>query len=76
MGDRYWLQLNCAGCGEKNPPTDDNLLEDGVYYAPSSGYMSFACHKCEKTNWIENTFTTKIVNEKEEKKLYKLNGFE
>ena len=65
MGDRYELNLHCANCKTDNE----------VYYAPSSGFMSFTCVKCKKINWVSMDFVAKIVSPEEEKELYKLNGF-
>ena len=78
MGDRYHLQIKCGGCGEKNPPDSEelDLYRDGVYYAPSSCFMSFTCHACKKINWIEHGFHGRVVSKEEEKELYKLNGCE
>ena len=80
MGDRQWLQLKCAKCGTDNPSKEDydnNPMMNGVYYAPSSGFMDFKCRACGKINWIYDTYVSKIVETEEElKKLYKLNGFE
>jgi len=66
MGDRYTLNIKCADCG---------TLNEDVYYAESSGSRSFDCEKCHKINWLSLDFTTRIVSKKEEKRLYKLDGF-
>ena len=79
MGDRYWLQIKCGGCGTNNPSDkdyDDDPMENGVYFAPSSGFMDFTCWKCKKKNWIETGHHGRIVDEKELEELYKQNGFE
>ena len=65
MGDRYTILIKCADCGTKNEH----------WHAESSGSMSFRCKKCKKINWVYMGFTSKIVSQKEEAKLYKLNGF-
>ena len=64
MGDRHYLQLKCAGCGAKNPPDkeyNEDPMENGIYYAPSSGFMDFKCRECKKINWIIYGFNTRIV---------------
>lgn len=79
MGDRHYLQLQCGGCGERNPSDkdyDDDPMTNGVYYAPSSGFMHFTCRKCGKKNWIDNFYAGRVVEEKELDELYKENGFE
>lgn len=79
MGDRYWLQLKCAECGAENPSKkdyDEDPMENGIYYAPSSGFMSFVCSGCKKINLILGTYKTKIASKEEETEFYKLNGFE
>lgn len=55
MGDRWFLQLNCAYCGKLNNPQND-IEPDGVYYAPSSGATTFRCDKCNKVNKIIESF--------------------
>ena len=79
MGDRYYLQLKCAGCGADNPSKEDyeaDPMENGIYYAPSSGFMDFKCRECKKINWIYGTYGTKMVETKEElDKLYEKEGF-
>lgn len=79
MGDRHWITINCAGCGVLNPSKEDfenDPMENGIYYAPSSGAMSFTCKECKKINWISEAYQSKIVSKEEEKELYRLNGFE
>jgi ribosomal protein S27E len=78
MGDRIWLQIKCGGCGEPNPPAKDyeeDPMENGVFYAPSSGAMDFTCFKCKNINWIETGFHGRVVDDKELKELYKREGF-
>ena len=79
MGDRMWIQLKCGGCGEKNP-TDKDYEEDpmeyGIYYAPSSGFLDFKCWFCHKTNWIESGYHGRVVDKEELRELYKREGFE
>lgn len=79
MGDRMWLQIRCGGCGEKNPSDkeyNEDPLENGCYFAPSSGFMDFTCKKCGKVNWIESTYQGRVVSPEELTKLYKEEGFE
>ena len=79
MGDKFWLQIKCGGCGEKNPSDkdySDDPLENGCYFAPNSGFMDFTCRVCGKKNWIENTYSGRVVSKKELTELYKKNGFE
>lgn len=38
MGDRYHLTVKC-NCG---------FTEEGVYYAPTCGFTTWECPKCEK----------------------------
>ena len=66
MGDRYEITIKCAGCETPNEH----------YHAESSGYMSFTCSNCKKINWVSMGFVAKIISKKEEKKLYKIRGFE
>lgn len=47
MCDRYILELGCAHCGEMN---------ENVYYAPSSGLISFKCEICGQVNQIMMLF--------------------
>ena len=78
MGDRTWLIIKCGACGTDNPSKEDyeaDPMGEGVYYAPSSGFMDFKCRKCGKTNWIECGYYGRIVDEKELKELYKQEGF-
>ena len=73
-----WLQLKCGGCGEKNPSAEDykaDPMENGIFYAPSSGAMDFKCWSCGRANWIESGYHGRVVTAKELKKLYKDNGF-
>ena len=79
MGNRFWIKIKCGACGEDNPSTKDyteDPMENGVYFAPSSGYMDFKCRKCGKTNWIENHYTGRPVSDEELTQLYKDAGFE
>ena len=66
MGDRYELEIKCADCGTLNKH----------YHAESSGYMSFICKKCEKINWVGLAFVARIVDKKQEKRLYKMESFD
>ena len=79
MGDRFFLKINCGACGTENPSEKDyadDPMENGVYYAPSCGFMDFTCRKCGKKNWIENHYEGRPVDEKELTQLYKEKGFE
>jgi len=79
MGDRYWLKMKCGECKTDNPSEEDynsNPMENGVYYAPSSGFMDFTCKKCGKVNWIETAYMGRVVSPEELKQLYKDEGFE
>ena len=79
MGDRFWLKIKCGGCGEDNPSEEDykaDFMENGVYFAPSSGFMDFTCKKCGKVNWIESTYQGRVVSPEELTELYKEEGFE
>ena len=61
-----------------NPSDEDykaDPLENGIYYAPTSGAMDFKCRKCGKINWITESYTGRVVSEKELNELYKKNGF-
>lgn len=57
MGDRYYLDVKCKECGH---------IEEGAYYAPTSGFLTTKCPKCgyetdlEKYSGIdaESTATT------------------
>lgn len=78
MGDRFYIQIKCGSCGELNPSTEDynaDPMENGIYFAPSSGFMDFKCYKCGKTNWIETGYHGRVVDEKELKELYDREGF-
>jgi len=44
MGNRYYLNVKCPFCGYQ---------QDGVYYAPTSGFMTHDCEKCGKTIDLE-----------------------
>ena len=79
MGDTWYLQLKCATCGADNPSREDykdDPMENGIYFAPSSGFMHFKCHKCGALNWIEESYRARAINEKDLAELYKENGFE
>ena len=79
MGDKMWIQIKCGACGEDNPSIKDyaeDPMENGTYYAPSSGVMDFLCRKCGKTNWIESHYKGRPVSDKELTQLYKNEGFE
>lgn len=79
MGDRYWIQIKCGNCGENNPSDKkykEDPMENGIYYAPSSGFMDFTCDTCGKKNWIEQGYYGRIVSKKELKELYKQEDFE
>lgn len=57
MGLRFLLLLQCAHC---------NLLNDDVWYAPTSNADTFTCVKCAKTSFIitkNNDFKSKKLGE-------------
>lgn len=54
MGDRYELIRDCVYCGE---------TEKEVYYAPTSGFITFKCEKCKKENFITSDLKVKKVEE-------------
>lgn len=54
MGDRYYLELDCAYCGHRDVD---------VYYAPTCGFSTFLCPKCKKHNFIAPDFTSKKVED-------------
>lgn len=66
MGDRFSIDIKCANC---------EVINNDVYYAESSGYMSFICKECKKINWITQRFVAEIVSLEEEKRRYKDEGF-
>ena len=37
MGDRYFLEMICPKCGNK---------EEEVYFAPTCGFVDWKCDKC------------------------------
>ena len=39
MGDRYYLNPKCPLCG--------HVEDEEYYYAPTSGFMTHKCEKCE-----------------------------
>jgi len=43
MGDRYTLKVKCE-CG---------FTDDDVWYAPTSGFMTWKCPKCKKVIDLE-----------------------
>ncbi len=54
MGDRYELIKDCVYCGK----TDDR-----IWYAPTSGFLTFKCDKCKKENFITSDFEVKKIEE-------------
>lgn len=57
MGTRHLLILPCAHCG---------VLNDEVWYAPTSNADTFICVKCAKTSFIvtvKSDFKTKKLSE-------------
>ena len=50
MGDRYELIRNCIYCGK----TDYE-----IWYAPTSGFITFKCEKCKKENFITSDLKVK-----------------
>ena len=65
MGDKYWLELNCAWCGKLNAPEDECGFK-GVFYAPTCGEddIRFNCEYCGKPNLILESFKA-IKDEKD-----------
>ena len=47
MGDRYYLDLDCAYCGELNKE---------IWFAPTCDSFDFNCIKCKKLNFINEEF--------------------
>ena len=52
MGDRYFLDVTCPFCGHIQDGDGDEMFM-GVYYAPTSGFMTYDCEKCGKTIDLE-----------------------
>lgn len=50
MGDRFYLELNCAYCNRTNKD---------VYYAPTCSFYDFTCEHCKKVNFISSDFSVK-----------------
>lgn len=47
MGDRYYLDVTCPYCEHIQDGAGDEMFM-GVYYAPTSGFMTHKCEKCGK----------------------------
>ena len=62
MGDRttFYDSLKCGHCGE---------IQNEVYFAPSSGFLTHVCVKCKKENEIVELFILKLIDEKMKKEL-------
>ena len=52
MGDRYYLDVTCPFCKHKQDGNGDEMFQ-GVWYAPTSGFMTYDCEKCGKTIDLE-----------------------
>ena len=52
MGDRYYLDVTCPFCGHEQDGHGDKMFM-GVWYAPTSGFMTYDCEKCGKTIDLE-----------------------
>lgn len=52
MGDRYYLEVTCPFCKHKQDGNGDELFM-GVWYAPTSGFITYDCEKCGKTIDLE-----------------------
>ena len=52
MGTRYTLNLNCVYCG---------ILNNDIWYAPTSNCYTFCCTKCEKDNFIDENLKVKKI---------------
>jgi len=50
MGDRYYLDVTCPECKHKQDGDGDEMFM-GVYYAPTCGFLT---HQCEKCNFVIN----------------------
>jgi hypothetical protein len=62
MGDRCYLELNCAYCNHLNRP-ENEIYPAGVYYAPTCGSDTFICEKCNKKNFITSNFVSKKIED-------------
>ena len=54
MGDRYFIVIKCAYCGEENKD---------VHYAPTANIDFFKCCKCASPNFIQANFEAKKIEE-------------
>lgn len=52
MGERYYLEVTCPFCGHKQDGKGYEMFM-GVYYAPTSGFLTHDCEKCGKTIDLE-----------------------
>ncbi len=52
MGDRYYLDVTCPYCKHHQDGEGDEMFM-GVWYAPTSGFMTHDCEKCGKTIDLE-----------------------
>ena len=62
MGDRTYIKIRCAYCNHLNNP-DNDIFESGVYYAPTSGFDTFKCERCDKINFINSDFKAVKIEE-------------
>jgi len=63
MGDRYYLDTNCAYCSHNNKD---------IYYAPTcgAGGYCFLCENCHKVNFIQiSNFQAKKVEDVTDKEV-------
>ena len=75
MGNIWYLQLDCAYCGKRNPNPDEEPDSGndtsswagvpGIYYAPSSNVTTFKCWNCGKENSIVQDFMAKKIEEED-----------
>ena len=54
MGDRYELVRACVYCGK---------VDDEIWYAPTSGFITFKCEKCHKENFITSDLKVKKMED-------------
>ncbi len=52
MGDRYYLDVTCPFCKHEQDGNGDEMFM-GVWYAPTSGFITHDCEKCGKTINLE-----------------------
>ena len=54
MGDRIECARDCIYCGE---------TEEGIWFAPTCGSMTFKCKKCKKENFITTDLEVKKIED-------------